>query len=149
MAGPPPRARLVLFNDSASMPEGLWLRTGLDPAKGRAVAFTVPVLGRAYAARRTRRPAAFTILKAVAAVPGDIVCNQGGSFRVNGRFLGVAQVKDGSGIVLPQWWGCRPLRAGEYFVFSARIPNSFDSRYFGPVSRDQILAVYRPLWTFA
>ncbi len=39
------------------------------------------------------------------------------------------------------------MAADEYFVFSNRVPNSFDSRYFGPISRAAILGVYRPLVT--
>jgi type IV secretory pathway protease TraF len=34
----------------------------------------------------------------------------------------------------------------EYVVFSNRIPNSFDSRYYGPVHRRDILGVYAPIW---
>ena len=46
---------------------------------------------------------------------------------------------------LPVWRGCRALRRGEFFVFSNRIPNSFDSRYYGPVTQAQILGVFQPL----
>ena len=111
------------------------------------VAFIVPPLGRAYAALRTKRPDAYIILKRLAAMPGDTVCNHTGEFRVNGHFLGVAQTKDRAGVALPQWRGCRALRAGEYFVFSNRIPNSYDSRYYGPVPASNIVGVYEPLWT--
>jgi type IV secretory pathway protease TraF len=33
----------------------------------------------------------------------------------------------------------------ELFVFSDRVPNSLDSRYFGPVSTRQVLGVYTRL----
>ncbi len=39
------------------------------------------------------------------------------------------------------------MASDEYFVFSDRVPNSFDSRYFGPISRAAIIGVYRPLFT--
>jgi conjugative transfer signal peptidase TraF len=138
---------LILYNASPSEPPGFYRLTSENPAPGRIIAFRVPRLGRAYAATRTRSPATYTVLKAVAGVPGDRVCDQGGVFRINGDFLGVAQERDSSGNALPQWRDCRQLRDAEFFVFSRRIPNSFDSRYFGPVSRGNILAVYAPLWT--
>jgi len=31
------------------------------------------------------------------------------------------------------------------FVFSARVPNSFDSRYYGPVRRSDVMGSYRRL----
>jgi conjugative transfer signal peptidase TraF len=138
---------LILYNASPSEPPGFYRLTNDKPAQGRIIAFRVPPLGRTYAATRTRSPVTYTVLKAIAATPGDTVCDQGGVFRINGSFLGVAQARDSSGTTLPQWRECRQLRDQEYFVFSRRIPNSFDSRYFGPVSRGSILAVYAPLWT--
>ena len=50
-----------------------------------------------------------------------------------------------STVILPRWNGCRRLHNGEVFVFSDRIPNSFDSRYFGPVNRAEIVGVFRPV----
>ena len=47
----------------------------------------------------------------------------------------------------PRWRACRRLDAGEFFVFSNRIPNSFDSRYYGPVRREAIVGVFRPIMT--
>ena len=55
--------------------------------------------------------------------------------------------QDPSGKLLPQWRGCRALLKGEFFVFSNRIPNSFDSRYYGPVKVDQIMGVFEPVAT--
>jgi type IV secretory pathway protease TraF len=39
------------------------------------------------------------------------------------------------------------MASDEYFVFSDRVANSFDSRYFGPISKAAIIGVYRPLIT--
>ena len=48
---------------------------------------------------------------------------------------------------LPRWRACRRLGEGEFFVFSNRIPNSFDSRYYGPVRREAIVGVFRLIMT--
>jgi type IV secretory pathway protease TraF len=40
------------------------------------------------------------------------------------------------------WTGCRRLRDDEIAVYSDHV-DSYDSRYFGPVTQDQIMGVYR------
>ncbi|MDH3770929.1 MAG: S26 family signal peptidase [Nitrospirota bacterium] len=47
------------------------------------------------------------------------------------------------------WTACQVLGADRYFAFSDWVPNSFDSRYFGPVDADEITGVYRPLFVAA
>ena len=46
---------------------------------------------------------------------------------------------------LPVWRCCRRLADDEFFVFSNRIPNSLDSRCYGPIRMRDILAVRRAL----
>jgi type IV secretory pathway protease TraF len=48
--------------------------------------------------------------------------------------------------LLPAWKGCRTLRAGEVFLLNPNIPDSFDGRYFGPLSAAAITARAEPLW---
>jgi type IV secretory pathway protease TraF len=55
---------------------------------------------------------------------------------------------DGDGHRLPIWRGSRVLGADEFFVFSDRIPNSFDSRCYGPIERGQVESVRQPLLTW-
>jgi type IV secretory pathway protease TraF len=66
---------------------------------------------------------------------------------INGRDLAPIASRDGEGRALPRWTACRQLGPDELFVFSARVPNSFDSRYFGPVSRTAVMGVFNPLLT--
>jgi type IV secretory pathway protease TraF len=72
----------------------------------------------------------------------------GGWLEINGRRLVLVLTQDGDGRPLPRWEGDRTLAPGEFFVVSDRIPTSFDSRYFGPLTRDQIASVRRPLVTW-
>jgi len=137
--GPP----VVLVNASPSEPPGLYTRTFETPAVGRIIAFGLPAAGHAYIDAAMpylrRRP----LLKAVAAGPGDLVCEGATSLTINGRERAPVVARDHADRLLPHWQGCRPLRCDELFVFSARVPNSFDSRYFGPVPRASVLGVYQ------
>jgi hypothetical protein len=51
------------------------------------------------------------------------------------------------GRVLPVWHGCRTIADHEIFVMNLRALDSFDGRYFGPLSRDRIIGRARPVWT--
>jgi type IV secretory pathway protease TraF len=82
----------------------------------------------------------------VAAGPGDEVCTVTGRLRIDGRDRAPIAVRDSFGLTLPRWSGCRRLGPDELFVFSDRVPNSFDSRYFGPVNRSTVVGVYRPFF---
>jgi type IV secretory pathway protease TraF len=66
---------------------------------------------------------------------------------INGVWRAPVLAHDSESRPLPRWRACRRLDAGEFFVFSNRIPNSFDSRYYGPVRREAIVGVFRPIMT--
>lgn len=137
--GPPS----LLMNTSPSEPPGVYARTTEAPAVGRIIAFPLPAAGAAYAERAMPFLRHRPLLKAVAAGPGDEVCAGQGSLTINGRRQAPVAERDHLGRPLPHWQGCRRLGPGELFVYSARVPNSFDSRYYGPVPRDAVLGVYR------
>ncbi len=138
-------APAVLVNTSSSEPTGLYVRLGLAPAVGRLIAFRPPPGAWPYVGQAMPERARSSILKTIRAGEGDHVCTAGHQLAINGvRLEPIARV-DRRGRVLPQWGGCRRLAHDEFFVFSARIPNSFDSRYYGPVRRSDVIGVYRPL----
>ena len=140
----------IMYNPSDSVPPGFYLRNStLGPEVGRLVVFPVPPGGRAYAARRglpDDKEGFF--IKPVVGVAGDEVCSDGETVRLKGEVLGAVQKTDTEGRELPRWTGCRPLAEGELFVFSDRIPTSFDSRYYGPVEEARLKGVYEALWTW-
>ena len=137
----------VLWNRSASEPTGLYIRSADEPAVGRIIAFHAPASAFPYADGRMGYLHQVPILKQVAAGEGDVVCTRAGALSINGRWRAPVFVHDPRGATLPQWRGCRALLKGEFFVFSSRIPNSFDSRYYGPVNVDQIMGVFEPVAT--
>jgi len=139
-------APVVLLNTSPSEPVGLYRRIPAAPAPGRLIAFQPPPQGQAYLRTAQARRGRGSILKTIVAGEGAQAC-AGARLSVDGIVLGPIAARDRVGRALPHWRGCRRLAAGEYLVFSDRIPNSFDSRYYGPVRRGEILGVYAPVWT--
>lgn len=138
---------VLLVNLSPSEPEGLYLRVhGGAVRRGALVAFLAPPAAFPYADRQMSYLHRTSILKAVGAMPGDLVCALGGELWINGKRRAGISAVDRNGRALPRWLGCRRLRAGELFAFSDRVPNSFDSRYFGPIAMD-VAVPYRPLAT--
>ncbi len=138
---------LVIHNPSPSIPTGYYRRSAEPPAIGRIIAFRVPAPGRDYAAAHVGYLIREGIIKPIAAVGGDQVCTTGpDGLTINGIVRGPIVARDRQGIELPHWRGCRSLQRGEFFVFSDRIPNSYDSRYYGPVPKSDIIGTFLPLW---
>ncbi|MBN9318728.1 MAG: S26 family signal peptidase [Caulobacterales bacterium] len=136
---------VVLANTTASEPKGLYVRRPGPIVVGALVAFRTPDAAFPYADHKLAYLRHRPILKAVAAGPGDLVCTTTGRLVINGADRAAIWRIDGEGRALPRWEGCRRLHSDEVFAFSNRVPNSFDSRYFGPVSRNAVIGVFLPL----
>lgn len=139
---------MIIYNPSPSIPVGYYIRSAGAPRLGSIIAFHVPKPGLAYAREHIPYVVGGGIIKKIAAVSGDHVCCRH-RLVINGRVWGPVATIDRNGDALPHWGGCRALGRDEYFVVSTRIPNSFDSRYYGPVSRSDVIGSFRPLWTDA
>lgn len=138
---------LLRVNETPSEPPGVYLRASHDPiGVGSIIAFLAPPPAFPYADRRAGYLHQTPILKVVAAAGGDHVCTVGGVLAINGVRRAPVQTRDSQGFALPHWTACRRLAPDELFVFSDRVPNSFDSRYYGPVRLSRAQA-YRPLLT--
>jgi conjugative transfer signal peptidase TraF len=138
---------LVLFNTTPSEPTGFYLASPTPVSVGQIAAFRAPPAAFPYADLRLAYLHRTPMLKAIAATAGDNVCTRGGRLRINGRDRAAIAQRDSRGVALPHWLACRRLVGGEVFVFSDRVPNSFDSRYFGPVREAAMIGVYRPFST--
>lgn len=140
------RPALALVNESPSLPRGLYLRkVAAEPVRGAVVAVPQPVVARPYL-RRLGMPDAVLLIKRIAAVGGDDVCAADGRVTTPGRIVAVRS-HDRTDAVLPTWRGCRRLAADELFLLGDT-PSSFDSRYFGPVRRSDVVGVYREAMTW-
>lgn len=140
-----PAPRLV-WNATASAPVGLWAITpGAPIAVGDTVLAHAPEPARRLAAARGYLPLNVPLLKTVAAIAGDTVCADGGVIKVNGAAVAIRRPRDAQGRPLPSWRGCARLARGAALLVNPD-PNSFDSRYFGPVAGTAIIGRARPLW---
>jgi len=134
---------LLLINESASVPRGIYLRSPHATAVGRIVAVTPPPDARAYLGR-LGAPADAQLLKRVAAIGGEPVCARDGCLAwPRGAVTTLPQ--DHAGRRLPHWRGCRRLSPNELLVVGDTAA-SFDSRYFGPIDRADVRGVYREIW---
>jgi conjugative transfer signal peptidase TraF len=142
--------RVVVINTSPSVAPGLYLRSASEPAVGRIIDFRIPDSARPYVQGRTGNNGEnWYILKPIAAGPGDRVDTTGEWLVINGHKMApMPPPMDSAGRPLPVWRQCRVLGADEFFVFSDRIPNSFDSRCYGPILTEQIESVRKPLITW-
>lgn len=140
-----PAPRLV-WNASASTPTGpYWVQPSQLPQPGDWVVLPTPERVRDLAAARHYIPANVPLVKRVAAGAGQLVCTQGRVLTIDGAAAASRKSRDPRGRPLPAWQGCRRLGAGELLVLGTA-PGSFDSRYFGPVTRDRILGKAVPIW---
>ena len=141
----PVGGRAVLVNVTRSEPLGLYVRTNLAPIPGRLIAFSAPAAAFPFANGDLSYLHHVPLLKMVAAGPGDRVCANSDHVVINGQLGPLIAKVDQQRRALPHWAECRTLRAGELFALAAHIPNSFDSRYFGPVRLSAIIGVFQPL----
>jgi len=140
---PAPR---IVWNASASAPIGFWhIHPDVPIHTGDMVLAHTPASVRQLAARRRYIPANVPLLKRVAAQDGDSVCALGKRIFIDGRRAAVRRAVDPHGRPLPWWSGCEHLRGGRFFLLMDA-PDSFDSRYFGPVDEAAIIGRATPLW---
>jgi len=143
-------------NLSASAPLGLYRTVVGRPTRGVWVVACVSPQSAALA--RTRGylgpgPCAGgvqPVLKPVIAVAGDVVEIGPEAVTVNGQPLpgSSTAASDSLGRQLPHVaWGRYVVATDQLWLVSTRVPNSWDSRYLGPISTAQLWSVARPVWT--
>lgn len=145
----------VTLNVSGSMKEGLYIGAGHTIHRGDVVAVclnkqTAEVgLKRGYVLPGTTcESGSAPLIKQVLAMPGDHLVLSNTTIAVNGQTYPYATLPlDSQGRPLasiPR--GDYPHLNG-YFLVGTNAPNSWDSRYFGPVNKNQIRYRLVPVWT--
>jgi len=144
------------LNTTPSIPLGIYRAIGGAAQKGDIVAFCPPntptfieALHRGYIEHGDCPSGSYEMLKRILAAKGDRVEVSPDGVRINGRFVAQSapQLADGMGRPLPQLNTDWTLEDGEYVVMGDG-PDSFDSRYYGPIHARQISAAIKPVVTW-
>ena len=138
----------LLWNASASTPIGFYLiRPAGHLAVNDIVAVDAPGPLAGFLEERGYLARGVPLLKHVAGLPGQRVCRTGRTITVDGAVIGEALERDRRGRDLPVWRGCRRLAEGDLFLMNARVRDSLDGRYFGPLPAAAIIGRATPLYT--
>jgi conjugative transfer signal peptidase TraF len=142
-----PQSPRFVWNSTASAPVGLYaLSRASELKRGDLVLAEPPIWARAFAARRGYLPLHVPLVKRIAALAGDQVCNAGRRVSINGQMVATRLPADAHHRPLPAWHGCHELGRDEVFLLMTERPGSFDGRYFGTVRRGAITGTLRPIW---
>lgn len=132
---------LVIYNASASMPQGFYMRMPSPVMRHSIVTVRARDVAPDYAAMRRFTDANDRFLKRVVALDGDVVCAHGPLVTINHKVTLQRRTVDHLGRALPTWSGCRRLN-GQLFLIGDTA-DSFDGRYWGPVASELIEGVWR------
>ncbi len=135
----PPMPKL-LYNPTESAPVGWYkIHSGQSIKIGDRVAAYPPDWARTFGDERRYLPYRYPLIKSVWAVEGMEVCYQNGFISVpNYSDIPVFR-QDSLGRDMPALAGCYTLGENEIFLASNEVDVSWDSRYFGPVVKDNVL----------
>ena len=141
------------YNSTPSVPLGLYREVDRPAGRGVLVFFCLDergarfARGRGYVSPGRDCPGGTVpLLKPVAAIPGDRVVVAPRGVTVNGRPVlnSAPRPRDSAGRPLAAATGGVVPR-GSVWILSDHTPASYDSRYFGAVPVDQILASAAPV----
>lgn len=153
---------LVLYNHSPSVPPGLYVRSGAPIAVGAFVTVRASDVAPEEARRRRFEGPTDRFIKRVAATGGARVCGDGRRLTVDDIVVvGAVGDRDDGGdedrhaVAVPLhhddanddrvgWRGCRVLADNELLLLGDTA-DSFDGRYWGPVSTRSVEGVWRRL----
>ena len=136
----------IVWNASRSVPIGLYRIEPVEPGRDDLALVRLAPDFAGLANRRGYLQGTEYVLKPVAAIAGDTVCRFGLVITVRGAVAALAKRHDGDYRPMPVWRGCQVLKPGDLFLLSTP-PDSFDSRYVGPVAQAQVIGRAKALWT--
>lgn len=151
----------IIYNHSPSVPPGFYIRTGAPVTVGAFVTVRARDVAPDEAQSREFDDPSDRFIKRVVAAAGARVCGDGQRLVVSGDDIGVVGGGDDrrrAAVVrvlhpvggrdddqhVAGWRGCRVLARGEVLLLGDTA-DSFDGRYWGPVSVDLIEGVWRKL----
>jgi conjugative transfer signal peptidase TraF len=137
-----------IINETVSMAKGVYAYTENANAIKRKdiVALKMTIGANAYLVDELGYPDKTLLIKRVAGLSGDVMCRRGTTVTINAQTVHAFR-RDRFGTLLPYWSGCHVLLPQEVFLLGDH-PSSFDSRYFGPIAKDQLIGTYRGVMTW-
>ena len=129
---------LFIWNASNSVPTGWYFMSKRQPDLGEIAVIQPPEWVEIYASARGYLPLHTPLLKPVRAIKNSFVCRFGRYVFIDGNMVARAKYLDTKHRMLPVWKGCWTLESDQVFVLGQQ-RDSFDSRYFGPINRTQVL----------
>jgi conjugative transfer signal peptidase TraF len=144
---------IVYFNIfTHSLPYGVYIKIQSTPQRGdyAASCLTQEIaqygINRRYLAQGNCDTGTVLVLKMIKGLPGDSFVVKDGFLELNGYSYPIIG-KDSSGRTLKVFYKEKEgvLEKGKYILLSDFSKNSWDSRYWGPVSIQFLL---KPLWIF-
>ena len=138
----------IIINETISMAKGAYVRTGSvdDLKRGDIIAMPMNVSAKDYLGAKLGYPEDTMLIKRVVGLSGDTMCREGATVTINAQVV-TALYSDTQGNRLPVWDGCHTLLPNEVFLLGDH-PSSFDSRYFGPVTRHELSGTYKAVITW-
>ena len=91
------------------------------------------------------------LLKEVRGMPGDTITISKQNVRINDKSIhaSITRTRNAQGKAITHMpFGMHVLGKDEYWVLSNQHPNSFDSRYFGPIKNSWIVGIAKPVLVF-
>ncbi|MGH1350231.1 MAG: S26 family signal peptidase [Methyloligellaceae bacterium] len=136
---------MLVYNGSQSMTPGFYRISLHRPKPGDTVLIRLKGNLADLANKRRYLSSTGLLLKELSAKEGDQVCRNTQRISINGQVKAIALQYDRLGRAMPDWQGCQILSVNQIFVLGKH-PASFDGRYFGVITYDQIAGSVRLVW---
>lgn len=149
---------MIVINISPSIPLGIYsLKPTNMPLKHNdlvAVCLNKHeqdfALSRGYLHAGTRCNGSTLLLKSILAIPNDNVTLTDNQIIVNDKVYNyLTQQYDSKHRLLPSWPRGIYKNTNGYWAIGTNSINSWDSRYFGTIDRNQIIFLLKPLWIWS
>ncbi|MGL5569274.1 MAG: conjugative transfer signal peptidase TraF [Cetobacterium sp.] len=129
-----------IWNVTNSMPIGIYLLEEIkEVERDQIIYIAIPEKAKQILWERNYLPKEISFLvKQVKGIEGDIVTVCNNTLYINGIFKGKIKEKDNKGLPLNGLSGTIALKENEYFLMG-KDDESYDSRYFGTIKKDNIL----------
>ncbi len=135
------------WSQSDSMPRGLYLVTPHKKlCRYDMVEVCADALPLKFARDRGWLPEKVSVIKYIAAIPGDEVSISAEGVYINRGKYGEVLAYDRQQLPLPRLNVRRTLGSGEYLLLGKQNPHSFDGRYFGVIEEKMINGQAHLLW---